>query len=211
MFADHHISVSNIKKEKKHRSSKVYRKNHRTITLHRIQPNERVNSPSSVDDDSYNTAESDSSESPENHMPNKSYAKSKRRKKLRPPKPMRRNRQRPVPAHERIRTKQTALSFDVTEVYEPPPTRENIATTPEKRKSPVSLSPKQNENPPLPVAALGPRHMRHDEGWKVGQDEDWSNLSDEDDFSDYHNGGGANNAEYHNDEGDDSLDEDFDG
>lgn len=212
-LADHHIRVRNIKKEKKPRSSKVYRKNHRTIT-HQIQPNERVSSQSSVDEESDSTiASENSSESPKNHISYNTYAyvtKAKRRKKLRPPKLMRKISQRPIPSNERMRTKQTALKFDVTEV-EPNP-RQNPCgdkvSTPVKRKSPVNMSPKEKDNSHrLALVTYNPRYIRHDENW---EDEEWSNLSEEDDFSDYHNEE-ARNLVYRNEEGTDSLDEDFQG
>lgn len=109
-----------------------------------------------------------------------------------------------IPSNERIKTKQTALKFVVTEV-EPSPGRDKNST-PEKRKSP-NLSPKEKYNPHrLALVSYNPR-LRHDENW---EDEEWSNLSEEDDFSDYHNEE-RNDVQYHHEdnEGNESLDEDF--
>lgn len=230
MFLDHHIRVRNIKKEKKPRSPKVYRKNHRTIT-HHIQPNDRVNSPSSLDEESESTIESEySSETPKNLISYNSYAyvaKGKRRKKWRPPKLMRKCSQRPIPSNERIKSKQTALKFDITEV-EPSPRSDGHVFTPDKRKSPVNLSPKRkspvNLSPKrkspvnlsprekdnshrLALVTYSPRYIQHDDNW---EDEEWSNVSEEDDFSDYHNEE-VTIAKYNNGEQNESLDEGFNG
>lgn len=185
-FLEHHIRIRNIKKEKKPRSSEVYQKNHRTIT-HHFLPNERVTSPSSDEEDSESTLESDNSSESQKHLiSNNNYAyvtKGKRRKKLRPPKLMRKITKhiRLITSDERIKTKQTALKFVVTEV-EPSPIGDKNST-PEKRKSP-NLSPREKYNRNgLALVTYNPR-SRHDENW---EDEEWSNLSEEDDFSDYHN------------------------
>ncbi len=183
-----------------------------------------------MDEDSESTAESEnSSDSPPSFIPYNSYVhvtKCKKRKKLRPPKLKRKVSQRPIPSDVRIKTKQIALEFDVTE-EEPQISHrnsENVSTTPEKRKSPVvTASPRHhrdnshrdnshrdNSHRQLALVTYSPRYIRHNENW---EDEEWENMSEEDNFSDYHNEE-ENDTDYqhhHNDEADDSLDEDFAG
>lgn len=204
------------------------------LSPHHFPPNERVNSPppSSADEENseHSSDESEnSSETPPPPPPNlisyNSYAyatQGKRRKKLRPPKLMRKIIQRPIPSNERIKTKQAALQFNVTEVttvtappappspsphYLPHHHHHHIPST----DSVTSPSHSSTNSHRLALVAYNPRYIRQDESWGNDElDEQYSNLSEEDDFSDYHNEE-ANDAEYHNDEENDSLDEDFAG
>lgn len=222
LFAEHHNRVKNIKREKSPRSSssRVYRKNHRAmLSPHPNQSNERVDSPSSCDDDSDSTVDSDSSsESPRNLISYRNYAymaTSKRRKKLRPPKLIRKSIQRPIPSNERIKSKQTAFEFDVTDV-EPPLTKSSNITSPEKRKSPqvtFDMSLEHNDNlHRLALVAYDPfnpldtRFYQPDE--ENYEHEEWSNVSEEDDFSDYQPEHGKEDAR-RNQARNESLDEDF--
>ncbi|KAJ6634258.1 Polynucleotide 5'-hydroxyl-kinase NOL9, partial [Pseudolycoriella hygida] len=164
---DHHIRVKHFEKEKRPRSPKpsrkknhapkVHWKNHRTIT-HHIQSNERINSPSSSEDEEDFLAEAEdsestivsgnSSETPEKLIsPYNNYTyvtKYKRRRKIRPPKLMRKIFHRAIPSNERKKSKETALKFIVTEEASIP-NCDNIYT-PEKRKSPLNMSLKEKGN-----------------------------------------------------------------
>lgn len=133
---------------------------------------------------------------------------------MRPPKLMRKISQRPIPTIERIKSKQTALKFDITEVEPNLYDSDTVASTPEKRKSPINLSPKRksparvspkerDNSHRLALVTYSPRYIRCDENW---EDDEWSNLSEEDDFSDYHNEE-ANDAQYNDEEGHESMDE----
>lgn len=146
--------------------------------------NERETSPSSDDDEYASTT--DESDEPANHTPNNSYAKAA-------PTVFRRNRRQ---------NRRDALSFVVTAVPEPPqpmqPMRETVTnvsdapTTPDLVQPPMtsaSSSPKHqpNHNPPHSMMSYSSPPPQHSPQCELHDDEDaWSNLSDNDNFSDFH-------------------------
>lgn len=186
-FVDRFIKGKKIKREKKPTPPKAMRKIN-LANVHSNEFNERVDSHSTDDRDSESSLESEyssvSSIEPESYNSHAYVSKSKKKKKMRPPKLMRKLGPSNVhqnQSNERVRTKQNASKFVVTEV-EPtqhPPNAANKITSSDER-----TSPKIKDNVRrLALVKYQPRSHPIDENWE--NDQDWTNISDEDTFGNF--------------------------